>query len=201
MKSRPISRALLAAAVACAALAMPAHAQQDASVIQRATELRDAPGASGASLGPLAAESPVERTGERKGSWIKVRTPQGAAGWVHMFDVGTRASAAPASGNAATSGLRSLGSLFGGGNATTTATSTVGIRGLDAEDIANAQPNPAAVAQAEQQRVDAQQARRFASAASLQAHNVAPLPEPPRPASPSGPAGGMNSMNENLSPN
>lgn len=202
MKPGPISRALLAVAVAGAALAMPAHAQQDASVIQRATELRDAPGTSGASLGPLAAESPVERTGERKGSWIKVRTPQGAAGWVHMFDVGTRTSAAPASGgNAATSGLRSLGSLFGGNSGSTTATSTVGIRGLDAEDIANAQPNPAAVTQAEQQRVNAQQARRFASAASLQVHRVDPLPEPPRPAAPSGPAGGMSPMNENFSPN
>lgn len=201
MKPGPISRALLAAAVAGAALTLPAHAQQDASVIQRATELRDAPGTTGASLGALAADSPVERTGERKGSWIKVRTPQGIAGWVHMFDVGTRASAAPASGNAATSGLRSLGGLFGGNAGTTTATSTAGIRGLDAEDIANAQPNLAAVTQAEQQRVNAEQARRFAGAASLQAHQVAALPEPAPPASTSAPAGRINPMNENISPN
>lgn len=199
MKPGPITRVLLAAATV-AALASTAQAQQDASVIQRATELRDAPGIRGASLGQLAAESPVERTGERKGSWIKVRTSQGSAGWVHMFDVGTRASAAPTSGNAATSGLRSLGSMFGGGS-TTTATSTVGIRGLEAEDIANAQPNPGAVSQAEQQRVDARQARRFAGSASLQAYRVDPLPEPPRPTSPGEPAGGMNSMNPNISAN
>ena len=196
-----ISRALLAMALAGAALALPAHAQQDASVIQRATELRDAPGTTGASLGALAANSPVERTGERKGSWIKVRTPQGAAGWVHMFDVGTRASAAPATDNAATSGLRSLGSLFGGNSGSTTATSTAGIRGLDAEDIANAQPNLAAVSQAEQQRVNAQQARRFAGAASLQVHQVAALPEPAPPAATSAPANRMSPMNENFSPN
>ena len=201
MKPGPISRALLAAVVAAAALAMPAHAQEEASIIQRATELRDVPGTTGASLGPLAVDSPVGRTGERKGSWIKVRTPQGAVGWVHMFDVGTRSNAAPASGNAATSGLRSLGSLFSGNGGSTTATSTVGIRGLDAEDITNAQPNRAAVTQAEQQRVGAQQARRFASTASLQAYRVDPLPEPPRPASFNEPAGGMNSINENLSPN
>lgn len=200
MKPGPISRALLAAAVG-AALAVAAHAQQDASVIQRATELRDAPGASGASMGPLAANSAVERTGERKGSWIKVRTPQGSAGWVHMFDVGTRASAAPASGNAATGGLRSLGGLFGGNSGSTTATSTAGIRGLEAEDITNAQPNLAAVGQAEQQRVNAQQARRFAGAAALQRQNVPPLPEPPRPAATGGPAGGASPMNENFSPN
>ncbi len=196
MKPGPISRALLAAAVAGAALALPAHAQQDASVIQRATELRDAPGSGGASLGPLAADSPVERTGERKGSWIKVRTPQGTAGWVHMFDVGTRASAAAPSGNAATSGLRSLGNLFSGASTTTTATATAGIRGLEAEDIANAQPNMAAVSQAEQQRVSAQQARRFASSAALQTYNVPALPEPARP---NAPAGGGDPM-ENFSP-
>lgn len=202
MKPGPISRALLAAAMAgAAAFVLPAHAQQDASVIQRATELRDAPGAGGASLGTLAASSPVERTGERKGSWIKVRTPQGAGGWVHMFDVGTRASAAPAAANPAASGLRGLGGLFGGNAGTTTATSTAGIRGLEAEDIANAQPNPAAVTQAEQLRVNAQQARRFASAAALQAQQVAPLPEPPRPASPGAPAGGAGPMNENFSAN
>ena len=163
MKPGLISRAGHAALLACAAWALPALAQQDGSVIQRATELRDAPGASGASLGPLAEGSAVERTGERKGSWIKVRTPQAASGWVHMFDVGTRASAAPASGNAATSGLRSLGGLLSGGSGTTTATSTVGIRGLEAEDIANAQPNLAAVGHAEQLRASAEQARRFAS--------------------------------------
>lgn len=195
MKPGPISRALVALAVAGAALALPAQAQQDASVIQRATELRDAPGASGTSLGPLAADSPVERTGERKGSWIKVRTPQGTAGWVHMFDVGTRASAATPSGNAATSGLRSLGGLFGSNSASTTATSTVGIRGLEAEDIANAQPNLAAVTQAEQQRVNAQQARRFASSASLRAQSVPPLAEPARPAAP---GGGNAPINENF---
>ena len=61
-----------------------------------------------------------------------------------MFDVGAQAGTAAAGSNTATSGLRSLGGLFGGGSSTT-ATATVGIRGLSAEDIANAQPNPAAV--------------------------------------------------------
>lgn len=201
MMSGTLSRALLAATLVGAAWALPAWAQQDAAVIQRATELRDAPGTAGASLGQLPAESPVERTGERKGSWIKVRTSQGSSGWVHMFDVGSRASAASASGNAATGGLRSLGGLFGSNSGSTTATSTAGIRGLEAEDITNAQPNPAAVTQAEQHRVNARQARSFASSAPLQAREVAPLPEPERPASFGAPAGAISPMNENISPN
>jgi len=187
-----LHRGALAVALALGALAAPAHAQQDAAVIKRATELRESPAESSASLGALAADSAVARTGERKGSWVKVRTPQGAAGWVHMFDVGAQSGAAPASGNAATGGLRSLGGLFGGNSgSTTTATATVGIRGLGAEDIANAQPNPAAVSQAEKLRVNADQARQFAGTAALHAQRVEPLPEPPRP-TPSGGGGQFN---------
>ena len=96
-----------------------------------------------------------------------------------MFDLGAQAGAAPASGGA-TSGLRSLGGLFGGGS-TTTATSTVGIRGLGAEDIANAQPNPTAVRDAEKMRVSAEQAQRFASASALRASGSSPArTAPPR---------------------
>ena len=73
-----------------------------------------------------------------------------------------------------------LGGLFGGnsGANTTTATSTVGIRGLDAEDIAKAQPNPAAVGRVEGMRVNADQARQFASSASLQARDVPAMAQP-----------------------
>ena len=74
-------------------------------------------------------------------------------------------------------------SACGGGGSTTTATATVGIRGLSAEDIANAQPNPAAVTQAEKMRLSADQARQFASTAPLKPRSVEALPEPPRPAS------------------
>ena len=186
---------IAAAALALALLAVPAQAQQDAAVLKRATELREGPAQTSASLGALAADSSVARTGERKGSWVKVRTPQGAAGWVHMFDLGAQAGAAPASGGA-TSGLRSLGGLFGGSGSTTTATSTVGIRGLGAEDIANAQPNPTAVRDAEKMRVSAEQAQRFASASALRTQRVEPLPEPPRPAS-----GGSQFTTDNMSPN
>lgn len=190
-----LHRGSLAAALALALLAVSAQAQQDAAVLKRATELREGPAQTSASLGALAADSSVARTGERKDSWVKVRTPQGAAGWVHMFDLGAQAGAAPASGGA-TSGLRSLGGLFGGSGSTTTATSTVGIRGLGAEDIANAQPNPTAVRDAEKLRVSAEQAQRFASASALRTQRVEPLPEPPRPAS-----GGSQFTTDNMSPN
>lgn len=180
-----------------------AHAQETA-VVKRATQLRDTPADTGASVAPLDANTVVTRGSERKGAWTKVSTPQGATGWVHMFDLGPQSGSAAANNNAATSGLRSVGSLFGGNSgSSTTATSTVGIRGLGAEDIANAQPNPAAVTQAEALRVNADQARQFASSASLQPRTVPVLAAPARPTSSGTGATGSSSnpSDPNFSPN
>jgi len=201
-----LHRGALCAWLAGAVLALAAggaHAQESA-VVKRATQLRDAPADSGASVAPLEANTVVTRGNERKGAWTRVTTPQGATGWVHMFDLGPQSGSASAGGNTATSGLRGLGSLFGGNSgSTTTATSTVGIRGLGAEDIANAQPNPAAVGQAEGLRVNADQARQFASNAALQPRQVPALAAPPRPASGNGGATGSsaNPSDPNFSAN
>jgi hypothetical protein len=159
----------------------------DAFVIKRPSELRSAPGETSPSLGPLAIATPITRLTARQGAWVEVNTTQGTTGWVHMFDMTTAAAAAQSGGSGA-GFLRGVGSLFGGKStqtaANTGATSTIGIRGLGAEDIANTQPNLAAVAQVEGMRVDAVQARRFASDATLTAHTVDPLPVPAPPAPP-----------------
>ena len=202
-----LQRGALAFGLAWAALVPltgTAHAQE-AAVVKRATQLRDTPAESGASVAPLEANTTVTRSSERKGPWARVSTAQGATGWVHMFDLapaaGSAASAASGVGSTAATGLRSLGSLFGGNSgSTTTATSTVGIRGLGAEDIANAQPNPAAVTQAEGLRVNEDQARQFATAAALQPRTVPPLAEPPRP-SPGGGSGATGSTGNPADPN
>lgn len=156
-----------------------AHAQPESVLVKRTTELREAPGEASRSVAPLAARTPVTRSGARQGAWIQVRTAEGASGWVHMFDVAPASSvAAPSAGANA---LRGLTSFFNKGSAqggATTATSTVGIRGLGAEDLARAQPNMAAVAQADTLRMDADQARQFASAAALRSRPVDALPEP-----------------------
>lgn len=174
-------------------------------MVKRATQLRDSPADNGASVAPLEANTVVTRSSERKGPWTKVSTPQGATGWVHMFDLGPQSGAAAASNNTATGGLRGLGGLFGGNSGiTTTATSTVGIRGLDAEDIAKAQPNPAAVGRVEGMRVNADQARQFASSASLQARDVPAMAQPALPSGGTGSRSGGSSGNPsdpNYSPN
>lgn len=156
-----------------------AHAQNESVLLKRAAELREAPGENSRSLAALAARTPVTRSGARQGAWIQVRTAEGASGWVHMFDVASASSAAAPS--AGTSALRGLTSFFNKGSAqgsATTATSTVGIRGLGAEDLARSQPDMAAVAQADTMRLDAEQARQFAASAALSSRAVEALPTP-----------------------
>ena len=173
------------AALAWAAtVALTAQAQSEALFVKRATELRQGPSETTGSVVSLAAQAPVTRLPERQGPWMHVKTEAGQVGWIHMFDVATAAVQTNTS-NTASGALRGLSNLFGGGSkTTTTATSTVGIRGLGAEDIANAQPNLEAIKRAEALRADEAQAKRFASEAQLVARAVDPLPAPQPPAPP-----------------
>ena len=177
--------------LALAAGSAMAQAPAEPGLVKRAAELREAPGESARSLATLPAQTAVMRLGERQGPWIQVRTGAGATGWVHMFDVepatatASTAQAAPG-GSAATGALRSITGLFGKSSAqpTTLATSTIGIRGLEAQDITNAQPNLAAVGQMEGLRQSDAQARSFASGSMLAAVAVPELPVPARPGAP-----------------
>ena len=83
-------------------------------------------------------------------------------------------------GNPLSGALRGVQGLFAkpADRPLTTATSTIGIRGLGAEDIANAQPDSAAVARMEALRVSDADARGFAQTAAWQPVQVDPLPAP-----------------------
>lgn len=161
-----------------------AQAQGDPGILRRAAELRESPAPNAASLAALPAQASVTRLAGRQGAWIQVRTVAGVTGWVHLFDVGSPGSptTAPAQGGApsGSNALRGLTSLLTGGasGGTTVPTTTVGIRGLSAEDIAQAQPNAEAVAQMEALRQSEAQARAFASGATLVSQTVTPLPSP-----------------------
>jgi hypothetical protein len=199
MISKAFARGVIAMTVATAA-----HAQTDVLQLKRASELRSLPAETSASVASLPAQTALSRLPERQGAWMRVKTESGQTGWVHMFDVGSTAAPAPlpasnaqSSANPLSGALRGLTSLFNGGGTkptTTTATSTVGIRGLGAEDIANAQPNAAALGTAESMRVDPAQAKRFATEAQIVARAVDPLPAPAPPPGRDGDAGGPGKM-------
>jgi hypothetical protein len=161
------------------------QAQTESTVTRRATVLREAPAETAPGIAELPASTPLARLAERSGAWVRVQmvatppsTASGAAGWVHLFDLGTPASVAP-TGNAATGLLRNVTSFLGRGSTqqgTTLATTTIGVRGLGAEDIARAQPNIAAVDQMDGLRIDVDVARQFGALAALTPVTIAPLP-------------------------
>jgi hypothetical protein len=163
---------------------LSAAAQTENLLVKRPAELRQGPSDSALVVASLPAQAPVTRLPERQGPWMRVTTATGQTGWLHMFDLSTAAPSTSV-GSTASGMLRGLTSFLNRGNTqtTTTATATVGIRGMSSEDIANAQPNLAALKQAEALRADVPQARKFADDAQLAARTVEALPEPQPPAS------------------
>jgi hypothetical protein len=175
-------RMRLIAATWSALLMGTALAQSEAVQVKRQAELRQQPSETSNSVATLPAMTNIVRLPERQGPWMHVKTDSGQIGWVHMFDIGS-VQAQSAAGGTAAGALRGITNFFNRGSAqtTTTATSTVGIRGLGSEDIANAQPNLDALKKAESMRTDEAQAKRFASESQLVARNVESLPAPNAP--------------------
>jgi hypothetical protein len=175
-------------------LLLPGAWAQEAAVVRRATELREAPGDQARSLAPLPAQTAVTRSNERQGPWVQVRTAAGATGWVHLFDVGPATAAASGSSGGAGGALRGVTGLFSSPRANQTGT-TAGIRGLDAADLAQAQPNLGAVTQMEGLRQNETEARSFADRSALRSAQVTALPSTTRSTSQPG-----NSNNPQMSP-
>lgn len=188
---RMIRTALLrgsrAATFLAAMLAFGAGAlAQEAAVTRRATELRETPADGGRSLAALPERTPLTRLAERSGPWVQVRTGSGATGWLHLFDLAPAAGARTDSGGGVGDALRGVTGLFGRPATTTTATSASGIRGLDAEDLAQAQPDSAALRRVQGWRQSEADARAFGDRAALRPVAVEPLPAPQRPAAAGG---------------
>ena len=173
--------ALLALAWLVASATVHAQAPEEAVVVRRATDVREQPGES-RSLASLQAEASVTRLADRQGPWVRVRTGAGVVGWVHLFDLGTAGSAGASASGGASGLFRGVTRLFGKpATASASNNATIGIRGLGAEDLAQAQPDTAAVARMETLRVTEPQARQFAREAGLAAQAVPALPAPAQP--------------------
>lgn len=170
----PWAGILLACAVLTSAWSQPMQTR-------KATELRQEPASDASVLAQVDMQTPVTRLQGRQGAYVQVRTDQGESGWVRMFDIGAKEGASPDSGaGAAKDALRGLTSLFGAGSrkSDNTETATLGIRGLGAQEIANAQPNPGELKRAQAHQASADQAQAFAAKAGLCSRSVAELPAP-----------------------
>lgn len=102
-------------------------------VIGRDSHLLESPAAGAAVVAQLPQGTAAELIG-RQGAWVNVKTAAGT-GWVMSFNV--RYGAAQSGSSA--SGGSGLGQLFAPRRTTTTA--TIGIRGLEAEDLKRARVN------------------------------------------------------------
>lgn len=143
---------------AAAALAEPGS-------VSRTTDLKAKPFLDSATIAKLAANSQVD-IGKRQGAWAQVRTPSGATGWIKLLNLrsGTAGSGSALSGIGKIANVARTGSS---GNTVTT-----GVKGLSAEQIKNARPDPQQVEKLNRQAVSSAEAQRFARAAQLQARDV-----------------------------
>ncbi|HEY3644807.1 MAG TPA: SH3 domain-containing protein [Gammaproteobacteria bacterium] len=102
---------------------------------------------------------------ERQGGWYHVRTTTGQDGWLPMtsirYDATSSGAAAPGTDWAS---LFNSGRSGSGGT-----TASTGVRGLNTGDIANAKPDPAAVAELEDWAAKPGQAKDFAADVPLTA--------------------------------
>ena len=147
-------------------LLLPAIALAEPATVIRATELKQAPATDSATVAALAEQTAVEVV-ERKGGWMRVKAGDGE-GWVRMLAL--RLGGA----TAAKPGASGLTQMFNVARTGTSGTQvTTGVRGLDAEQIANAQPNPAELAKLEKFASDRDEAAGFATQGKLSATAVA----------------------------
>ncbi len=145
-------------------LGLGAHAQS--LEVTTATELRATPALDGKILVKLAKGNKVEQT-EAQSGWVKVKFGR-MEGWVRLTHVKSL-DAAPAAAAPASSGTN-LASIFSAPS--TRATATTGTRGLTKEQIANAQPAPAEMAQLEKYAINMGQAESFARSGKVAAQKI-----------------------------
>ena len=146
-------------------LMLPALAWAEPATVIRATDLKQAPATDSATLAALAENTALEAL-ERKGGWTRVKGDAGE-GWVRMLAL-RFGGAAPAKPGA--SGLTQLFNVARTGTSGTQV--TTGVRGLDADQIAAAQPNPAELAKLEKFAADASAAEKFAGQGKLSRTSV-----------------------------
>jgi hypothetical protein len=145
-------------------LLLPAMTLAEPATVIRATDLKQEPASDAATVAPLAENTAVEAL-ERKGGWTRIKAGD-AEGWVRMLSLRFGASA-PKSGDTGLSQLFNVARTGSSGTQVTT-----GVRGLDAEQLATARPNPAELAKLEKFAADRDAAASFAAQGKLAAKPV-----------------------------
>jgi hypothetical protein len=146
-------------------LLTPLLALAEPATVIKAAELKQEPATDAATVATLPENTAVDAL-ERKGGWTRVKAP-GGEGWVRMLSLRFGGATAPKPG---ASGMTQMFNVARTGTSGTQV--TTGVRGLDAEQIANAQPNPAELAKLEKFAADRDAATGFASQGKLSPTSV-----------------------------
>jgi len=141
-----------------------AAAVEPATLI-RATELKKYPATDAETVASLPENAAVDAI-ERRGGWTRVKSASGE-GWVRMLAL---RFGGPGEAKRGDSGISSLFNVARTGSSGTTV--TTGVRGLDPEMLAKAQPNPAELAKMEQFVATPDAAAGFAAKGKLQARQI-----------------------------
>ncbi len=151
---------------------MPAPALAESARVKQSAELHADSQSDSATLASLPDGAAVEVL-QRRGAWTQVKA-SGQTGWVRMMSLRfDTASGAPAGSNPGTA-IAQLGSL---GRKSNSGTETNAVRGINEEDLRNAQPNPAAFQKMQQFATDKNAAQNFGRKAKLNASQVSYLPD------------------------
>jgi hypothetical protein len=156
----------LGALLVAGTLLLPALCLAESATVIRATELKRAPATDAESAGQLAENAKVEAL-ERRGGWTRVRGAGGAEGWVRMLALRYEGAGAARQGE---SGIAQALNVARTGTSGTQV--TTGVRGLDAEQLANAKPNPAEFKKLERYSAGKDAAAAFAQRGQLHAQQV-----------------------------
>lgn len=147
------------------ALLTSALAWAEPGSVSRGTDLKEKPFLDAATVGRLAADSPLDIQ-LRQGAWAKVRAQNGQEGWLKVLNLRSAASST-SSGRGGLGQLVNVARSGSSGNTVTT-----GVKGLSAEQIRNARPNEKEVQRLSGYAVSAQDAARFARTSQLQPQKV-----------------------------
>jgi len=147
------------------ALLFPLLGHAEPASVIRATELKSAPATDASTVARLRENTAVEAL-ERQGGWTRVKASAGE-GWVKMLSL---RYGGPASAKKGDTGLAQVFNVARTGSSGTQV--TTGVRGLDEEKLANAQPNPAELEKLNKVAVERNAAAGFAAKGKLSAHQV-----------------------------
>jgi hypothetical protein len=150
---------IVMAFVGAAVLAIASPAAAEEGTVIRSGELKAMPFIDAATSAKVAANQDVTIVG-RKGGWVQVQV-NGQTGWMRMLNVRLKAGSRPAPGQANVRAASLLRTNSSGKTVTT------GIKGLGEEDLQNAAPDPAQVAELASLAVTADEARANALASGL----------------------------------